>query len=243
MKKKLLEITGIIITVPVVLVLALGLTYTLVDQTNGTLISSGVRREYLLYVPPSYDPAMPTPLVITIHGFAQWPANQRAVSQWNPLADEYGFIVVYPSGVDFPKRWRTYGQNDPASPPMEDVIFIADLIDELASEYNIDPTRIYANGLSNGGGMSVLLACELSERIAAIGTVAGAHLYPLDACRPTFTVPMIAFHGTDDEIVPYYGGPSGPFDNAFPVIPDWVAQWARQNGCAETPVELPAQGK
>jgi polyhydroxybutyrate depolymerase len=125
---------------------------------------------------------------------------------------------------------------------MEDVTFISDLIDKLESEYNIDPTRIYANGLSNGGGMSYLLACELSERIAAIGTVAGAHLYPLDKCRPTYTVPMIAFHGDADQIVPYDGGPSRPFDAPFPVIPDWVARYAAQNGCSETPVELPAQG-
>jgi polyhydroxybutyrate depolymerase len=241
--KKIVRIVGIIVAAPVVLVLALALAYTLSNKTNGTLISSGVRREYLLYVPSSYDPTTPTPLVITIHGFAQWPANQQDVSQWNPLADEYSFIVVYPSGTGFPKRWGAHGQTDLLNPPTEDVTFISDLIDKLESEYNIDPTRIYANGLSNGGGMSYLLACKLSERIAAIGTVAGAHLYPLDECRPSHTVPMIVFHGTDDKIVPYYGGRSGPFDIPFPVIPDWVAQWALQNGCSETPVELPTQGE
>ncbi len=243
LSKRILRVIGVILAVPVVLVMALGLGYTLSNRTNGTLISSGVQRKYLLYVPPSYDPATPTPLVITIHGFAQWPANQRGVSQWNPLADEYGFIVVYPSGTGFPKRWGAHGTADSLNPQMEDITFISDLIDKLESEYNIDPTRIYANGLSNGGGMSYLLACELSERIAAIGTVAGAHLYPLDKCRPTYTVPMIVFHGTDDQIVPYYGGRSGPFDVPFPVIPDWVAQYAAQNGCATTPDELPAQGE
>ena len=241
--KKILRVIGVIFGALAALVLALVLAYTLSDKTNGEIMSSGVRRKYLLYVPPSYDPATPTPLVITIHGFAQWPANQRDVSQWNPLADEYGFIVVYPSGTGFPKRWGTHGITDPLNPPREDVTFISDLIDKLESEYNIDPTRIYANGLSNGGGMSYLLACQLSERIAAIGTVAGAHLYPLDACRPTYTVPMIAFHGTADQIVPYNGGRSGPFDTPFPVIPDWVAQYAAQNGCATTPDALPAQGE
>ena len=243
LSKKILRVIGVIVGVPVVLVLAMALVYTLSNKTNGTLISSGVRREYLLYVPPSYDPATPAPLVITLHGFAQWPANQRDVSRWNPLADEYGFIVVYPSGTGFPKRWGARGTTDSLNPQMEDVTFMSDLIDKLESEYTIDPTRIYANGLSNGGGMSYLLACELSERIAAIGTVAGAHLYPLDECRPTYTMPMIAFHGADDQIVPYYGGPSGMFDVPFPVIPDWVAQYAAQNGCATTPDELPAQGE
>ncbi len=241
--KKVLRVIGIIFGALAALVLALVLTYTLANKTNGTLMSSGVRREYLLYVPPSYDPAKPTPLVITLHGFAQWPVNQRDVSRWNPVADEFGFIVVYPSGTGFPKRWGAHGTTDSLNPQMEDVTFISDLIDKLESEYNIDPTRIYANGLSNGGGMSYLLTCELSERIAAIGTVAGAHLYPLDKCRPTYTVPMIAFHGTADQIVPYYGGPSGMFDVPFPVIPDWVAQYAAHNGCAATPDELPTQGE
>ncbi len=241
-RKKLLRIIGVIAAVPSVFIAALGLMYTLSNKTNGALISSGKRREYLLYVPPSYDPAKPTPLVITFHGFAQWPANQRDVSGWNTLADEAGFIVVYPSGTGFPKRWGAHGSTDSLNPQMEDVTFISDLIAKLESEYNIDPTRIYANGLSNGGGMSYRLACQLAERIAAIGTVAGAHLYPLDKCRPSYTVPMIVFHGTDDQIVPYYGGPSGMFDVPFPVIPDWVAQYAAQNGCSETPVELPAQG-
>ncbi|MBN1180161.1 MAG: hypothetical protein JXD18_13200, partial [Anaerolineae bacterium] len=161
--KKILRVIGIIVSVPVVLVLVFALTYTLMDKTNGEITSSGVLREYLLYVPPSYDPATPTPLVITLHGFAQWPANQRDVSRWNPLADEYGFIVVYPSGTGFPKRWGAHGTTDSLNPQMEDVTFISDLIGKLESEYNIDPTRIYANGLSNGGGMSYLLACKLSE--------------------------------------------------------------------------------
>ncbi len=239
----MLRIVGFILGAPVALVLAFVLAYRLADKTNGTITSSGKQRKYLLYVPPSYDPATPTPLVITIHGFAQWPANQRDVSGWNSLADEYGFIVVYPSGTGFPKRWGAHGHANLLNPPPEDVTFISDLIDKLESEYNIDPARIYANGLSNGGGMSYLLACKLSERIAAIGTVAGAYVFPLDACKPSRTVPMIVFHGTADRIVPYYGGKSGPAEQPFPVIPDWVAQWARQNGCAETPAELPTQGE
>lgn len=237
--KRILRALGLGVGLPAALVLA----YMLANKTNGTLLSSGKQRKYLLYVPPSYDPSRPTPLVITIHGFAQWPANQRDVSRWNPLADEYGFIVVYPSGTGFPKRWGAHGRTNLLTPPAEDVTFISDLIDKLEGEYNIDPTRIYANGLSNGGGMTYLLACKLADRIAAIGTVAGAYTFPLHECQPSRTVPMIVFHGDADPIVPYYGGKSGPFDQPFPVIPDWVAQWARQNGCNETPVELPAQGQ
>ena len=118
---------------------------------------------------------------------------------------------------------------------MVDVRFISDLIDKLQQDYVIDPTRIYVNGLSNGGGMTYLLACELSERIAAVGSVSGAYLYPLEDCQPERPVPLIAFHGTADPIVPFIGGPSRSFDIPFPVIPDWMAAYAAKNGCNPTP--------
>ena len=95
---------------------------------------------------------------------------------------------------------------------MIDVRFISDLIDRLMAEYNIDPARIYANGLSNGGGMSDVLACTLSDRIAAIGGVSGAvPASRADECHPPRAVPVIAFHGTADPIVPYSGGESASF--------------------------------
>ena len=74
-----------------------------IDRTNGKLISSGQEREYLLYVPPGLDPQTPAPLVISIHGFSDWPAHHMEMTGWNDLADEVGFLVVYPAGVDFPK--------------------------------------------------------------------------------------------------------------------------------------------
>ena len=199
-------------------------------KTNGMIVSFGQHRTYLLYVPASYDPATPMPLVISMHGFAEWPAHQMQISGWNKLADEYGFIVVYPSGSGFPRRWLASGRVGDSSDPMLDVIFISDLIDELKRQYNIEPARVYANGLSNGGGMSFLLGCKLSDRITAVGSVSGAYLFPLDGCKPSRPVPMIAFHGTADPIVPYQGGPSRRFNIPFPAIPEWMA--ARRNSTA-----------
>ena len=80
-----------------------------VDRTNGKLISSGQEREYLLYVPPSYNPQTPVPLVISIHGYSDWPAHHMQMTGWNDLADKHGFLVVYPAGVGFPRRWRASG--------------------------------------------------------------------------------------------------------------------------------------
>ncbi|MCD6423949.1 MAG: hypothetical protein J7L35_00445, partial [Anaerolineales bacterium] len=143
--------------------------------TNGQIISSGQTRKYLVYVPESYNPEQPTPLVISIHGFVQWPAHQQSMTGWNKLADEYGFIVVYPKGTGFPLRWSTRPTEDDPGAMQRELQFFSDLIEELNRTYNIDPARIYANGMSNGGGMSDLLACEFSDRIAAIGGVAGAY--------------------------------------------------------------------
>ena len=75
----------------------------LVNRTNGSLVSPGKKRSYLLYVPETFDPAAPTPLVISLHGLAEWPAHQRQISRWNELASQYGFIVVYPCGTRLTK--------------------------------------------------------------------------------------------------------------------------------------------
>ena len=183
-----------------------GLLIPFVNRTNGTLVSRGRKRSYLLYVPESYNPATPTPLVISLHGFAEWPAHQMQVSHWNVLARRYGFIVVYPCGTQVPLRWHTYPMPDSDIDTMDDVTFISDLMDKLEPEYNLDATRIYVNGLSNGGGMAFTLSCKLPERIAAVGSVAGAYPFSVSESQPSRPVPAIVFHGTGDPIVPYLGG-------------------------------------
>ena len=164
------------------------------------------------------------------------------ISHWNDLADQDGFIVVYPAGTRFPRRWRTRGELGSDADPLIDVTFISDLIEKLESGYNIDPARIYANGMSNGGGMSFVLSCKLSERIAAIGTVSGAYLFPWSECHPSRPVPTIVFHGTADPIVPYQGGPSKAFKLPFPAIPEWIDALTRHSGCSGAALEIPAHG-
>lgn len=219
-----------------------GLLLPFLNRTNERLMSSGRKRSYLLYVPETYNPAAPTPLVISLHGFAEWPAHQMQISRWNDLAKQHGFIVVYPCGSEIPLRWRIYGLSGSNTELMEDVTFISDLINKLEVEYNLDPTRIYVNGLSNGGGMSVVLACKLSERIAAFGSVSGAYPFSLSECQPSRPVPAILFHGTGDPIVPYLGGQSSASGISLPCIPDWVADLAQYYGCTNDPIKLPTVG-
>lgn len=231
MKKWFIRLPLLFISLLFLLVLLLAGAFRIVNQSNGALLSSGETRRYLLYIPDSYDPSRPAPLVISLHGFSEWPAHQMHISGWNELADQYGFIVVYPSGTQVPLRWRL--QDFPGDQPGQpiDVAFITDLIDHLSGVYNLDPARIYVNGLSNGGGMSYELSCFLSERIAAIGSVAGAYLLPVDQCHPSRPVPAILFHGTADRVVPYFGGPGRAFRLPFPSIPEFALSLAESNGC------------
>jgi len=224
-----------LIGLPVVMVPIEAVSFYAANRDNGSFVSSGEKRDYLLYVPRSYDRSKPTSLVISLHGAGLWGAAQKETSLWNNLADSEGVIVVYPSGVGGKgvRVWRA----EPGAGLMKDVRFIAELIDTLKASYNIDATRIYANGLSNGGGMSFVLSCTLSDRIAAVGMVAAAQTLPWSWCTDKRAVPMIAFHGTADPDVPYNGGSSWISPRPFPNVPKWVASWARRNRCGSNPVE------
>jgi len=224
-----------LIGLPVVFVPIEAVSFYSANRDNGSFVSSGERREYLLHVPRSYDRSKPMPLVISMHGAGLWGAVQKEISQWNDLADEQRFIVVYPSGLGGQgvRIWRA----QPGPELTKDVRFISELIDTLKASYNIDSTRIYANGLSNGGGMAFVLSCTLSNRIAAVGMVAAAQTLPWTWCKDQRAVPMIAFHGTADRQVPYNGGSAWISPRPFPNVPRWAANWARRNRCGANPIE------
>jgi polyhydroxybutyrate depolymerase len=224
-----------LIGLPVAIVPIEAVSFYSANRDNGSFVSSGEKREYLLYVPKSYDRSRPTPLVISMHAAGLWGAAQKETSRWNDLADARGFIVVYPSGVGGKgvRVWRAEAGDDLE----KDVRFISELIDTLSASYNIDSTRIYANGLSNGGGMAFALSCTVSNRIAAVGMVAAAQTLPWRWCTDERPVPMIAFHGTADPDVPYNGGSSWLSARPFPNVPRWSANWARRNRCDPNPVD------
>ncbi len=221
-------------------------------SSQHTLDAGGLTREYIVYVPASYDPAQPTPLVISLHGFASSDLQQVLWTQWNALADEQGFIVVYPQGTGSPARWNT-GQGALSAAtarrargtgPMADLLsqffdevkvddvgFFRSLIARLETDYCVDPARIYVNGLSNGGGMTNRLACEMSDVFAAVGTVAGAYTDFPGGCHPARPMPVIAFHGVIDPVVPY----EGSAEVGFPAIQTWAADWAARDQCDPAP--------
>jgi polyhydroxybutyrate depolymerase len=220
----------VFVVLPIVVGLIAAAVIRLMDRTNGSIVSSGRTRRYLVHVPPSYDRAKPMPLVISMHGAAAWPRQQANLSRWSRLADAQGFIVVYPAGTGFPQIWHVFRD----AGLERDVQFISGMIDTLERTYNIDSTRIYVNGISNGGGMAFVLSCTLSNRIAAIGLVGAAETLPWSWCKDQRPMPMIAFHGTADPIIPYKGGRSPVALETFPDVQSWVSSWAKRNRCEPT---------
>lgn len=233
-RRAVIAITLVLVALPAAFALRSAASFSARNRNNGSIVSSGEKREYILHVPRSYDRSKAAPLVISLHGAGGWPAQQLEVSGWNAVADREGFIVVYPAGAQRagPRVWHVEKSGDLE----KDVRFISQLIDKIEGDYNVDRDRIYANGLSNGGGMSFVLSCTISDRIAAVGLVAAARTLPWRWCSDSTPVPMIAFHGTADPVVPYNGGTSLTTPG-WPSVPIFTANWARRNRCADEPAE------
>jgi polyhydroxybutyrate depolymerase len=199
---------------------------TVVDS----FMSGGLMRNFMVYVPASYDPTEPTPLVFNLHGFTSNNVQQAFYANFNPIADTANFIVVLPNGTfdgNGDRFWNTFG----GSSLVDDIGFISDLIDSTSVHYNIDQDRIYSTGMSNGGFMSYDLACYLSNRIAAIASVTGTMIWSHgNNCNPSHPVPVMEIHGTADGVVPYGGGGS------FMPIDTLVRLWAAKSNCNPTPV-------
>ena len=183
----------------------------------------GSSRSYLLHLPPSYDGSAPMAVVLGFHGRTLNATSQESISDMNAAADREGLISVHPEGIG--STWNAGACcGDAMTRRLDDVGFVGAVIDMLERTLCIDPDRVYATGLSNGGMLAHRLACELSDRIAAIAPVAGT--MAIRACSPGRPVPVLAFHGTADALVPYRGGFAG-----IDSVPATMAGWVERNGC------------
>ncbi|HEX8656680.1 MAG TPA: PHB depolymerase family esterase [Hymenobacter sp.] len=204
---------------------------------TGSIRFGGQVRDYRLYVPAIYNRTTGlVPLLFNLHGYGSNNQQQEAYGDFRPIADTANFLVVHPNGTQDllgNRNWNTFG---PRGSGVDDVAFISALIDSLALRYRLDADRIYSTGMSNGGFMSYELACQLSNRIAAIGSVTGSMIASrLNTCTPSRPVPVIEIHGTADRTVPYEGGTG----LNFVAIPTLLARWVQLNGCNPTAVVTP----
>jgi len=192
-------------------------------DSAGTIESGGLTRSYLLHVPAAYDGTHAAPLVLALHPFGAPAAFFAAEANFPAVADPAGAVIVAPEGTGDPQFWNVAAY---AAAP-DDVAFLRDLIARLDTDLCIDPARTYAAGSSAGGGMAMRLACAMPDRIAAIGVVASLYLGDCQA-----DVPMIAFHGTRDLLVPFEGGPGAVETVASPApVRRSVSEWARAASC------------
>ncbi len=190
-------------------------------ESKITLESGGVERTAILYVPPA-PAGQRLPLLVALRGAGG--ALFEPYSGFSVVADAEGFIALYPDPIE-EYEGHTFWNLDPNAGP-NDVQFVAALLEYVESELCVDTSRVYAAGVSNGGSMATLLACELSSRFAAFASIAGGYS-ALPPCEPTNPVSVIEVHGTADTVVPYNGFPP---DGTGAVRP-WLAEWRARDGC------------
>lgn len=202
-----------------------------------TLTSGGYARDSLLHVPSTYDPTKGTMLVVNYHGFSSNGAEEVALTGMNPVADAKNFIVAYPDGLG--AGWNAGACCTEAQPPnVDDVQFTKDLLALIGSQYCLDPARIYATGMSNGGFMSHYLACTMADVFAAVAPVAGVLGVDPTTCTPSRPIPIEDFHGTADPVVPYDGGPAAKLlpPIVFRSVPSTMDFWRGADSCLGDPV-------
>ncbi|MES2799612.1 MAG: T9SS type A sorting domain-containing protein [Bacteroidota bacterium] len=193
---------------------------------NGSILHDGITRTYILYVPANYDGSSDVPLLFNFHGYGSSSSQQIFYGDFRPIADTAGFLIVHPQGtVDntstthFNVGWGGSGTDD--------VGFTEALIDSIAADYAIDQSRVYSTGMSNGGFMSFHLACNLSNRIAAIGSVTGSIVpFTMSNCDATHPTPVLQIHGTADGTVPYNGGAGWSAS-----MSSLLTHWSNYNNC------------
>lgn len=195
----------------------------------------GVSHEALLHVPRGVQE--PIPLVLAFHGAYDDARGTSVYYGFSKLADREHFVVVYPQ-ASHDKFWELKPEQH------DDVAAVRALLDRMERASCIDSSRVYATGVSNGGGFTARLGCEMADRLAAIAPVAGGY-DPLKRCKPARPLPLLEIHGTDDDVVPYEG--TGEHrtgsDSGFLSVSGFLSQWTQLDGCRGAPkVSTPRPG-
>jgi polyhydroxybutyrate depolymerase len=199
----------------------------------------GRDRYYEVHVPPGYTRDKHFPLVLVLHGGGGYPSLMRYVTRMDEVSNRHGFIVVYPAGTgirfDRLLYWNSGPvRKDPTFRAVDDVAFIAYVLDDIGRYFSLDSRRVYATGISNGAQMSFRLGAELSDRITAIGPVCGDRRIGEFFAAPPRAMPVIVFHGKKDTFLPFGGGPT-PSTWPYAVVrrqpvPETIKGWVAQAG-------------
>jgi polyhydroxybutyrate depolymerase len=192
------------------------------DHTVNVLSADGRLRPVLLHVPKTGAYA-PLPLVIALHGAGENGPRFAGDTGFSKLADREKFLVAYPTAVGPNAFWDITGQQQDAPEEVEELERSLDALEGVAC---VDRSRVFVTGVSNGGGMTARLACELSDRLAGAAPVAGGYR-ALPPCHPDRPLPILEIHGTGDQVVPY-GGIAPQYGGS---VLKYLARWRRLDGC------------
>lgn len=198
-----------------------------------SILVDGIQRSYDVFLPSGHDISESLPVIINLHGTTGNKSLERYLTEFEPIAEENKIVMVYPQGsvlstcnIGQQNRWNANLFNAP-----NDINFISNLIDKIIKDYNVDSKRIYVVGRSNGGFMAYALACQLSEKITAVASVAGAMTNNTmnNFCNSTRVVPVLEIHGTADKVNKYEG-----FNNCegnYASVDDIISFWRNKAGC------------
>ena len=199
-------------------------------NTNAqSLVHDGMNREYILYVPNSYDETSATPILFNFHGFGGSANQFISRADMRAEAELNSFILVYPQGscLDGVPHWNPCPIDGDNKSSADDLGFFEAMVNEISSEYTVDMERIYAAGFSNGGMMAYGLANYKSDLIAAVASVSGSMLDCLET--PSHPMPVLHLHGTSDGVLPYNG------DASFNSVQSTLDYWINFNNTVSTP--------
>ena len=199
-------------------------------NTNAqSLVHDGINREYILYVPNSYDETSATPILFNFHGFGGSASQFISRADMRAEAELNSFILVYPQGscLDGVPHWNPCPIDGDNKSSADDLGFFEAMVNEISSEYTLDMERIYAAGFSNGGMMAYGLANYKSDLIAAVASVSGSMLDCLET--PSHPMPVLHLHGTSDGVLPYNG------DASFNSVQNTLDYWINFNNTVSTP--------
>lgn len=190
-----------------------------------------------VFLPAGYDPEVPTPLVIALHGYGASGNSVEGYLRFLDVIDEFGFLYAHPDGTQDGLGNRFWNATDACcnffDSEVDDSQYLLDLVDAITGQLNVDDRRIYFTGHSNGGFMSYRMACDHSDVVAAIASLAGATFDNPNDCAPAEPVHVLQVHGTADDVILYGGG--GILGNSYPGAVESVEQWADFDGCSLIP--------
>jgi polyhydroxybutyrate depolymerase len=194
----------------------------------------GTPRSALVHLPSAASAGTPLPVVVGLHGYGGFGLEMEMTSELSDASNEQGWLVVYPEGTGTPEAWN----DDPAGTGhAADMAFIRRVIDDVVRQGCGDPKRVIVTGISQGGWLSDMVGCEMTDLVAGVVPVAGRDMGW--GCKPKKPIPFTAVNGVLDDVLPYQGGPvdAAPPLTSVDSVDDWLAARAASRGCVGKPTE------